>query len=514
MDFSRTISKMVPKSVKRVIVAAVDKVEDVQKNGLSALDPRSEASGEGSENNNKGRDDNQIAGHDADEFGRKRMIFKDGKVYKLYDPKDSRGANERKLFEVMQVSDPAAMGAIIPNYYGTEVLEDPEARKPGDYVVMENIFQNINNGKDLCLADIKIGDTPTPFETKKDLGHEMLNDAAGAAYKRMFVPNLDRYGFQVLGIKVKNSETGNVEKFGKSLGRASTALGVDYIVGKFFLGCQINQTYRVQVIQELIQDLVVIENWLSVQTKYKFRGSSLILAYIPETVCPGLPTEFSRKSSLNQPPQRPPPIRIPSHLPQPGTVTGDTPTPSSIPFAGMEQSMPVVNPNMGNTHHQNHYQNQSTAYPPQQNNACSPQQNPYAHTTTHAPLPQQHSMYPNLHPILTHNNSYPNQTTIPPNNYSHQNLQNFQNNQPRNFHHSPSLPQMHSLNLNSGTRVSTQQYPVIPMNHFNTSGKKAIVRLIDFNNWRDGEGQIDDDSLKGVRGLIEHLKEQLSYSEN
>merc|ERR1712110_200811 len=119
-------------------------------------------------------------------------------------------------------------------------------------------------------------------------GTKELNDFAGAAYKRVFVPNLDRFGFQVLGIKVKNSETGEVEKFGKSLGRATTALGVDFIVSKFFLGCQMNQTYRVQVINDMIEDLVVIENWLTSQTHYKFRGSSLILAYIPETICPGL----------------------------------------------------------------------------------------------------------------------------------------------------------------------------------------------------------------------------------
>merc|ERR1712071_79619 len=153
------------------------------------------------------------------------------------------------------------------------------------------------------------------------------------------------------------------------------------------------------------------------------------------------------------------------------------------------------NPNMGNTN----MQNQSTAYPPQQN-TYPPQQNAYAHTT---PAPQ-HSMYPNL----THNNSYPNQTT-PANSYSHPNFQNSQ--QQPNFHHSPSLPQINSLNLNSGTTASSL-YPVIPV--FPTSGKKAIVRLIDFNNWQDGEGQIDEASLKGVRGLIVHLTEQLSYSED
>merc|ERR1712226_1071778 len=166
-----------------------------------------------------------------------------------------RGMNERKLYEIMNKNNPATMGTIVPKYYGTVKRQDGDATQPGDYVVMENIFINLNNGKDLCLADIKIGDTPTPFERKKDLGTKELNDLAGAAYKRVFVPNLDRFGFQVLGIKVKNSETGEVEKFGKSLGRATTALGVDFIVSKFFLGCQMNQTYRVQVINDMIEDL-------------------------------------------------------------------------------------------------------------------------------------------------------------------------------------------------------------------------------------------------------------------
>merc|ERR1711976_525571 len=303
-----TMDKFLPKALKEVVISGIDKIEEVQKHGISSLKPKSSESSE----KDTGRDDNQIAGHNADEFKRKRMFFQDGKVFKLYDPDDPRGINERRLYEIMSQNDPQAMGTIVPRYYGTEVRQDDDATKPGDYVIMENIFKDLNNGKDLCLADIKSGDTPTPFERKKDLGNKDLNDLAGAAYKRVFVPNLDRYGFQVLGIKVKNSVTGNVEKFGKSLGRANTLLGVDYIVSKFFLGCQLNETYKVQIIHDLINDLIVIENWLATQTKYKFRGSSLILAYIPETACPTLPNIQNR----------PEPIKIPENYIQPGVITG------------------------------------------------------------------------------------------------------------------------------------------------------------------------------------------------
>merc|ERR1712066_869192 len=91
---------------------------------------------------------------------------------------------------------------------------------------------------------------------------------------------------------------------------------------------------------------------------------------------------------------------------------------------------------------------------------------------------------------LQHNNSFPLQ------NSSH------------NFQNYPSLP--NNNNNDVGRKYS---YPMIPnVDALNsTSSKKAIVRLIDFNNWKDGEGQIDEASLKGVRGLIQHLKEQLAY---
>merc|ERR550514_1487951 len=108
-------------------------------------------------------------------------------------------------------------------------------------------------------------------------------------------------------------------------------------------------------------------------------------------------------------------------------------------------------------------------------------------------------MYPNL----THNNSYANHT--PTTTYSSQISQN-----------RTSLPNINSLKLVNATNTTANySYPVIPtiepLNNTNT--KKAIVRLIDFNNWVDVEGQIDEASLKGVRGLIGHLKEQLSYKD-
>jgi len=235
------------------------------------------------------------------------------------------------------------MGTIIPNYFGTTSRQDESAQKPGEYVIMENIFKDLNNGKDLCLCDIKIGDTPTPFERKKTTGSKEIDDVLGAGYKRVFVPNLDRFGFQLLGIKVKNSKTGEIEKYGKSLGRSTTALGVDYILSKFFLGCTENTTYRTDIIKDLVDDLLQIERWLKVQTRYKFRGSSLILAYIPETAVPSLPS-VKRNSLGNPTPERPPPISIPVQVIEENSskYSSNHSSPvinNEIPIAGM---MPIA----------------------------------------------------------------------------------------------------------------------------------------------------------------------------
>jgi len=229
------------------------------------------------------RDQNQIAGHDADEFGRKRLFFEGEKVYKLYDPNDNRGKQEHVFYELMKKEYPEVLGVVIPEYYGSKEHTDPDASKPGHYLIMQNIFKKLNG--EACLADIKIGEPITPLD-RKSLPLDFANDFAKKAYIRIATPGLSREGFQLLGIKVKNIKTKEWERFGKSLGRSDHVLGVDYIVEKFLSGADNKHSpYQKEVIRQLVIDLEKIINWLKVQKKFKFRGSSLVLAYL----CPDDP---------------------------------------------------------------------------------------------------------------------------------------------------------------------------------------------------------------------------------
>ena len=84
--------------------------------------------------------------------------------------------------------------------------------------------------------------------------------------------------------------------------------------------------------------------------KYKFRGSSLILAYILENACPSLPSV----------PNRPEPLKIPENYIQPGVVTGVTPSPGNIPFAGCMDSPVFPPPPNSQLQHNNSFPLQST----------------------------------------------------------------------------------------------------------------------------------------------------------
>jgi len=233
----------------------------------------------------KERDKDQIAGHDADEKGRRRLFFEDPNlVFKLYDPNDARGKKEWEFYEDVKVNCPEILGKVIPNYYRSEVRMEEGASEQGHYLVMENIFKAHLEGEP-CLADIKIGKAITKFDRKTVpiIGNiPGVQDLAKDAYARAFTPGLGREGFQLLGIKVKNMQTGEFEKYGKSLGRSDHILGVEFIVEKFLSGANVKGSpYQKKVIEHLIRDLNVIEKWLSTQTRYKFRGSSLVLAYLP-----------------------------------------------------------------------------------------------------------------------------------------------------------------------------------------------------------------------------------------
>ena len=363
------LSNYVPKQVKDGIIS-VNKNISHQKHKLNKKYQKEE--------DQNTRDENQIAGHNIDELGRRRLFFENGKVYKLCDSSDPRGTNEIKLYELLNKYSPEIMGRVVPRYYGTKEIRDGNAGgEPGSYVVMENIFKSLNNGEGLCMADVKVGELPK----KQKFSDEKVNNLVFAAKNRV----IEKYGFQVLGMKVKDSRTGNDVNYGLLFGRSAKIFGVEYIVSQFLLGCQLDSNYRAHVITDLMNDLKAIENWLSYQTNYRFMGSSLILAYIPE----------NKHSKTQIQPEKMYQRHKQSNLPN--FV--------EIPFAGCIKQDPK----------------------------------------------------------------------------------------------------------NSISSSSVCPYPVF--NHFGktvqTPTKKAVARLIDFNNWIDSEGVIDELTLKGVQGLMEYLRNLL-----
>ena len=236
-----------------------------------------------------GRNTDQIAGHDPDEFGRSRLIFEKDKVFKLYDPNDPRGIREYQFYEDVKNYLPNAFSIIIPNYFGSKNFQEPTASKPGDYIVMENTnfyLKQFASDNDLCMADIKIGEPVTKFDREKNkLPNKALNNLAKDFYVAAATPQLKDHNFQVLGVKVKEKGKESYEKYGKSFGRQSSILGHDYIFEKFLEGCNGDPYYQQKIISDLLYDLTSIENFLLSQNRYQFKGSSLILSYVAQSSC-------------------------------------------------------------------------------------------------------------------------------------------------------------------------------------------------------------------------------------
>ena len=255
-----------------------------------------------SNDKSENRDHNQIAGHDADEFGRRRLFFENDEVFKLYEPDESRGRQEFLFYVDYYNSDENSFirntfSDVIPTYRRSEKRKDKFASKVGNYIVIENIFTELQNHGDCCLADIKIGAPITKYDREgaKFLGldNSVLKGIAKKAYTDIATPELIRVGYQVLGIKIKkrvadsdpDSNQWTWKKYGKSLGRTANSIGNDFIVEKFLAGADSKgpngSDYRRLVVESLILELERIKKFLETQTRYQFFGSSLVLAYLP-----------------------------------------------------------------------------------------------------------------------------------------------------------------------------------------------------------------------------------------
>lgn len=226
------------------------------------------------------RDDNAVAGHQLDELGRKRLIIESEKVYKLFDMADARGKREYEFYELLKTSQQysALLGSVVPNYFGSEQRTESPEVPMGDYLVMENVYKDI--GSNVCIADVKIGDVISPTERKEK---NVINNIVGEIYKSVTAPGQKSYGFQYQGLKVY--EDRKWVKHGKHYGWGSAIADIfteNQSTESFLSSCPTPE-FKEKTVQLLIQELSKFESWLLTQRKFQFRGSSLVLAYVPPT---------------------------------------------------------------------------------------------------------------------------------------------------------------------------------------------------------------------------------------
>lgn len=239
-------------------------------------------------------DDDQIGGHGADAQGRKRIVYGkqkyNGKVFKLYDETDLRAKRELDFYNDVKNNNEDMFGTIIPHFY--ELLENSVPKKvdfelteseekdgaPGDYLVMENINNKLNQySSHLCVADLKIGE-PTKTGLKKEI----------------LFPGLDDWGLYPAGLKYRTNSSKNYSwaKTDKTFGMKNFTLGSAAAIFELFLQgtdeVKLNSStsgfsglYKKKIITDFLAELTKIEEFFQTQTRYQFLGSSLIFSYLP-----------------------------------------------------------------------------------------------------------------------------------------------------------------------------------------------------------------------------------------
>lgn len=158
----------------------------------------------------------------------------------------------------------------------------------------------------LSFADIKIG---TPVASIKRWSglfkflnqSQKIQDLLSRFYIRFFIPCLEDYGFQLLGMKFyqiqptesqnncknspqKSSKISSI-RYGNFAGRGAAFVGNKYVIEKFLKTCDIfhpdlAKIYKLQIIDNFISDIEEIIQWFLHENKsHILYGSSLIMSY-------------------------------------------------------------------------------------------------------------------------------------------------------------------------------------------------------------------------------------------
>jgi 1D-myo-inositol-tetrakisphosphate 5-kinase/inositol-polyphosphate multikinase len=156
----------------------------------------------------------------------------------------------------------------IAPYHGV-ILGENICGKRTPYLALEDISKNYRVP---CMMDIKMG--RETFEPTASLD-KMIREKIKYKYQ-------EKIGFRICGFKVYDSLAQVYHSVGKKFGRSLTPELVEHGLAAFFhngLG-----HFRIDVLEQLVQKLELLLQWLLKQNKWHFYCSSLLITYDAEAV--------------------------------------------------------------------------------------------------------------------------------------------------------------------------------------------------------------------------------------
>ncbi|XP_071808545.1 uncharacterized protein [Asterias amurensis] len=208
----------------------------------------------------------QVAGHMYGVGTSKAGLLQDGTGAVLKPAQNaSRGKRERMFYHNVSRPDQpsqiySSLRPFVPRFYGT--FMSPEDTS----LVYLKINDVTTRFRKPCIMDVKIGSKS--YEDGVSLRKVEL--------AKQKYPNLEKIGFQILGMRVYHPATDEFECQDKFYGRS---LHVDNAIEGFARYLNVVDGIRIDVIPEFLKQLKQIQRWFMNQKQLHFFSSSLLFVY-------------------------------------------------------------------------------------------------------------------------------------------------------------------------------------------------------------------------------------------
>ncbi|XP_041485871.1 uncharacterized protein LOC121432089 [Lytechinus variegatus] len=208
----------------------------------------------------------QVAGHIYGKSKTRAGLLQDssGSILKLLQT-NNRGEREKRFYKTIfdeEQADPILRDArsLVCPFRGTVAsAHDPSV----EFIKLRDMTIGY---KHPCIMDIKIG----------RIGYAEGGDSTKMQMSRRKYPDMEKLGFQVLGMRVFHPRSQKYTTYDKTYGKT---LNIDNMIeglAKFF---NVDETIRTDVMYSFLVRLQQILDWFQVQARYHFYSSSLLFIY-------------------------------------------------------------------------------------------------------------------------------------------------------------------------------------------------------------------------------------------